>query len=1247
MRPAMDAHYDSAMAAVVLRRQCTPNTRQAVLEGLRAWKNDPNGAKVYWMNGMAGTGKTTIASTLCSELDATRQLAASFFCSRELPDCRDATRIVPTISYQLARFSLPFQSALCETLGNDPDASTRSIGVQFGKLIKEPLLRVKEALPEGVIVVIDALDECSDGVNVRSFLDALYQSAGDLPIRFFVTCRPDPSLSKKLLTWNQASRTLFHLHDIEQSVVRDDIEVYLGAELKGLPTGHIRQLSDRAGKLFIFAATVVRYVKPDHENDLWYDRLETMLSAQWSPGSKAYSSIDTLYTTILSAAQSRDELEPADVETMKQVLNTVICAKEPMTIQTLAGVLGVSADRLVRVVDPLRSVLHVSEGSQLVSTLHASFPDYMLTQGRSKEFFCNTGAHYHLLACRCFEVMKESLRFNICDLESSYLLDADVPNLSVRVDNAVSSHLFYACIHWGDHLCEAGVEEGLVALVDGFLSNSVLYWLEILHLRKCIGVGTTTLAKVQKWLQGSTASNAVSGLVQDAYKFTILVGTCHSTPHIYVSVLALWSREDPMWICYGTRAEGLVELERALHSGKTSVSQALLATWENDDRLWAMAVSPDGSHIVSNHKNQFIVRDAYTGNQILSPTTGHTGSVLSVAISPNGHTIASGSRDGTLYIWHAETADIIAGPLEGHTNQVNSVAFSPDSACVASGSDDCAIRIWNTKTGRILLSPLEGHTGPVWSVVFSPDGSRVASGSADHTIRIWDVQTGHMLMAPFKGHDKAVYSIGFSPDGARIASGSLDCTVRIWDTQNGNMLSCLSHAKSEVISVMFSLDGTRVISGSFDGTISIWDAHSGDIFAGPFEAHTRAIRSVILSSDGHRIISGSNDRAIRIWDVNAASLCANQSDLHPPSVLSAAFLLDNDSVISGLSSGIVRIWNMRTGDLLADLLMPHTHAWPIAFSPDGGHVALGFHEGHIEIWDVKNGNMLLDPLEGHTSRVISLTFSPDGKRLASGSEDGTILLWDIHTGNILTGPLKGHASIVCSVAFSADGARIASGSADCTICIWDAQTGDVLLGPLREHSDIVFSVGFSPDGRHIVSGSGDHTIRVWDAQTGNTLADPFVGHTDAVGSVAFSPDSSRIVSGSHDDTIRIWAAQTGQTLAGPFKAHTNAVRSVAFSPDGSRVVSGSWDGQILVWELRDSDHDVRNVTGAWTLDGDGWIVGRDSARLLWLSPSLRTPPPEKLFVVHNRGPFGIDFDAAPVGTRWATCFSGSKRLLHL
>ncbi|KAG9122397.1 hypothetical protein FRC07_001263, partial [Ceratobasidium sp. 392] len=165
LSPARTARYDSIAASQLGRGSCTPKTRELVLQGLLDWANDPQSAKVYWMNGMAGTGKTTIAYSFCNKLKESRQLAASFFCSRSLPDCRDGDRIIPTLAYQLTRVHRPYHDAVRKILGEDPDVGLSNASVQFETLLREPLVQLKDAVPHGLlVVVIDALDECSDPI---------------------------------------------------------------------------------------------------------------------------------------------------------------------------------------------------------------------------------------------------------------------------------------------------------------------------------------------------------------------------------------------------------------------------------------------------------------------------------------------------------------------------------------------------------------------------------------------------------------------------------------------------------------------------------------------------------------------------------------------------------------------------------------------------------------------------------------------------------------------------------------------------------------------------------------------------------------------------------------------------------------------------------------------------------------------------------------------------------------------------
>ncbi|KAH7330575.1 hypothetical protein B0J17DRAFT_533229, partial [Rhizoctonia solani] len=170
---------------------CTKGTREATLGDLYHWSDDPDAKYVYLMNGMAGTGKTTIACSLAKLLDDDGRLGASFFCTRSSESCRDVNRIILTIVYQLARYSTAFQSVLCLALDTDPDLGSRNPTTQFERLLREPLSQVKNKIPKHVVVVIDALDECNIIRPARFVFDLIVQFSAELPVKFFVTSRPE------------------------------------------------------------------------------------------------------------------------------------------------------------------------------------------------------------------------------------------------------------------------------------------------------------------------------------------------------------------------------------------------------------------------------------------------------------------------------------------------------------------------------------------------------------------------------------------------------------------------------------------------------------------------------------------------------------------------------------------------------------------------------------------------------------------------------------------------------------------------------------------------------------------------------------------------------------------------------------------------------------------------------------------------------------------------------------------------
>jgi hypothetical protein len=488
------------------REGCTPKTRVELLAQLGGWAGDDLSEKIYWLNGMAGTGKTTIAYSLSEMLDKDSKLAACFFCSRQLPACSNISYILPTISYQLARFCLPFKFALSSTLENNADVHTRKISEQFEKLIVEPLQKMGSALPANLVVVIDALDECDDGEGIDELLSLLLSHAPKLPLKFFVTSRPRLEIQEQMRNPQEGcTRLELRLHELEHSTVQQDIKTYLELKLKpmNLPTAHLERLSAQSGVLFIYAATVVRYIGA--RKFTWSaERLKHVLSTSTSSPNDSGGGIDALYTTILEGAFDDVDLDGFNRLMMGRVLNTVICAREPLTVDAIAKILETESETSVQgAINSLLSVVNVSGTNGPVTTLHESFPDFMLNESRSGKFYCDSKKQNALLARQCFRVMEMSKQFNICELETSYVFDSDVLDLEERAGRSISKALHYACQYWGVHLELVEPKPTLVDDLQKFLSLRLLLWMEILNLKKCIAAGAGLLSRVQTWCQVS------------------------------------------------------------------------------------------------------------------------------------------------------------------------------------------------------------------------------------------------------------------------------------------------------------------------------------------------------------------------------------------------------------------------------------------------------------------------------------------------------------------------------------------------------------------------------------------------------------------------------------------------------------------------------------------------------------------------------------------------------------------------
>ena len=275
--------------------------------------------------------------------------------------------------------------------------------------------------------------------------------------------------------------------------------------------------------------------------------------------------------------------------------------------------------------------------------------------------------------------------------------------------------------------------------------------------------------------------------------------------------------------------------------------------------------SPDGQLLASGSDDRMVrIWDVSSGQYLDLP--GHTDVVRSVAFSPDGRILASGSGsdERTVRLWDVHTGQCL-NTLRGHSNGIWTVAFNPQGDILATGSDDLTVKLWDVRTGQC-LNTLQGHTIWVWSVAFNPQGDILASASTDRTVKLWDIRTGECLNT-LQGHTTGVQSVAFSPDGQTIASSSFDQTMRLWDVHTGQCLHILQEHTNVVWSVAFHpMNSQMLASGSFDRTVRIWDVHTGQCLK-ILQGHTSGIWSVAFSPDGYFLASGGDDETIKLWDV--------------------------------------------------------------------------------------------------------------------------------------------------------------------------------------------------------------------------------------------------------------------------------------------------------------------------------------------------------------------------------------------
>ncbi|KAF2628850.1 hypothetical protein BU25DRAFT_466759, partial [Macroventuria anomochaeta] len=711
--------------------RCLPNTRAALLHDIAHWATSKDGKLMFWVSGMAGTGKSTIARTAAHSFAQAGQLGASFFFKKGEGERGNASCFFSTIASDLAACEPGMLPGIGKALEEDPAISERALKDQFEKLILRPLAEIQQARSQVAVrvIVVDALDECEQEDDIRAILQLLARTTCEASVRLHVLVTSRPELHIRLGFKQMLNGTYqdLVLHEVPKSTIEHDIQYFLEHELGAIrqarslspawPTKEqVQALVELAVPLFIFAATVCRYVATKGGDP------ETYLNKVLHYRKATFSQLDRTYLPVLDQlmAEQEDDDRETWLEDFRDLVGSIVVLESPLSIVALSFLLRIPQRQIECRLDALHSVLNIPSNSDVpVRLLHLSFREFLVDPGQQRKtpFWVDEKSVHKKLASRCLKLMSapNGLRQDMCSVIQPGMLRSEIDKETVTSN--LPPELQYACRYWIEHL-----ERSRQSIADGdavhiFLQTHLLHWLEAMSLMDETSQCVRLLARLQA--MATSSARTCAGFLRDANRFVLR----------FCSIVA----QAPLQVY----SSALVFAPETSVVRKTVINQV-----------------PQEVEILLGREADW--------DACRSVLEGHSGGVRAVVFSPDGQLVASAADEETVRVWETATG-ACRSELKGHSGNVTAVVFSPDGQLVASAADDETVRVWETATGAC-RSELKGHSGSVRAVVFSRNGQLVASASYDRTVRVWELATG-ACSTVLEGQSTYIRNLAFSSDG--------------------------------------------------------------------------------------------------------------------------------------------------------------------------------------------------------------------------------------------------------------------------------------------------------------------------------------------------------------------------------------------------------------------------------------------------------------------------------------------------
>ncbi|KAK1245488.1 hypothetical protein MKX08_005117 [Trichoderma sp. CBMAI-0020] len=1137
--------------------RCHPRTRVKILGEIGKWAQEPKGRRIYWLCGMAGTGKSTICRTVSHHLTSLNIVTASFFFKKGDNDRDKSSALFTTIVKQLVEH-LPTEMAsnVKKALQDNPSIGDKMLSKQFEKLVLEPLQNCT-TLPPVIVVVLDALDECEDQASAAKIIELLpsIEKIASTSFKVLVASRPECHIQKSFAQLESKYHEIFlyeALHEVADKDIRSDISIFLVYQLRQIrdrynlthsrlatdwpPQSLVEALVDISVPLFILAATACRYIGDEGLG------VPVTLAKEFLQHHRQLGTGNPLARTYLPILEQmlvrRREAVPefrtkAEKERIlrdfRLVVGTIVLLEAPLSIMSLSELLQMNPMDVKLRLSGLSSIINIPKGiNDPVKLFHLSFRNFLVGTGdqdQKHDFSVDVLETHASLARQCIALLSRdgNLKQDICGLNHPGKLRLNIDQNTI--DTCLLPHVRYACLYWVFHLKESRRRIRFDDETHRFLIKHLIHWLEALSL---LGRIAESGDMVESLLAAVDDNDEVFGLLRDTKRF--IRGYQHimdvAPLQIYSSALLFAPKMCEFRKCFEEAIPKWIRHQPTVPRDWDLCVQTLEGHREGIRRA---VLSPDSSFIASCSLHKVLIWRSQTGACIHE--IGLRAETAAFSRDPKLFYLVL--PDGQIMSWETDTwtckttskVDSENSTTNGDTTLYR-VTISHDCKLVAVAFAT-VIEIRSMSTPSSSIKSIEARGSNIRKLMFSPDSTSLAAMFSDpRSLEIWPIRGGKCTLiqdcsAAAYSPDSSLIALGFqnAMEIRRINEGSLSFDRRFFlgDGHEARRLS-------------FSHDAALLASSFKDNRLGIWSASTGQCIW-TVKDHTARISSLEFSHDSAFLVSSSRDGTLRVYAVSKRRFPELRKEEHED--FGPITASPDSSLIMlkpGRGNSIWQIVRADSGVCVKKFDRDRLQSEPI-FTHDSALAVID--DGATEIWhpDGRRSIQNLVGLGSDPCGIHAARFSADLTLVAGILSDRSLRIWQVDTGKC-TREFKSavpdgyHPE---TLHFSPDAARIACASkSQEELFVWQV-TSDL---PAQKFQ-LSRNVGcFALSNTKLAAAFENSVFRIWSLETGGLLHD-LHNSEPKIHRLSFSYDSNILASTKpwmSNNTIQIWNADTGARL---------------------------------------------------------------------------------------------------------------------